>query len=192
LDRRKFLQTALPTAALLTAGRSAFASAAREPELTVTPVADKIHLISGGGGNVTVFSSPEGVLLVDGGSPENSKSVLEQVRKLTGSSKVHTLFNTHWHWDQTGSNRTLGPQGTHIISHENTKLWLGTDVDEKWQHMVFKALPKDARPNQTIYTTSTLNFLPIRTYTGLIYSSYSYLPEKICLSTATIIYKKIE
>jgi len=170
LDRRKFLQTALPTAALLTSGRITLASAAREADLTVTAVADKIHLISGGGGNVTVFNSPEGVLLVDGGAPEHSKAVLEQVRKLTGSSKVHTLFNTHWHWDQTGSNRTLGPQGTRIISHENTKLWLGTDVDEKWQHTVFKALPKDARPNQTIYTTATLSF-------GGETLEYGYLPQ---------------
>jgi cyclase len=184
LDRRKFLPTALPAALLpgtaatvlsgaaaaLISPKAALASAARPPELTVTPVADKIHLISGGGGNVTVFNSPEGVLLVDGGSPEQSKSVLEQVRKLTGSSKVHTLFNTHWHWDQTGSNRTLGPQGARIISHENTKLWLGTDVDEKWQHRVFKALPKNALPTQTTYTTSTLNF-------GGETIEYGYLPQ---------------
>ena len=30
------------------------------------------------------------------------------VAKLPGSGPIHTLFNTHWHREQTGSNETLG------------------------------------------------------------------------------------
>jgi cyclase len=154
MHRRAFLiagaaALALPAA---TYGR------ATPAELTVTPLADKLALISGGGGNVTLFDSPEGVLMVDGGSPELSSRVLKTVRKLCGTNRVHTLFNTHWHWDQTGSNGTLGRAGTRILAHENTRLWLGTDVDSKWEQHTYRRLDPKARPNETFYTSSSVNF----------------------------------
>ena len=100
----------------------------------------------------------DGVLLVDGGAPEHSPAVLAAVRELTGKSQVHTLFNTHWHWDQTGSNAALGAAGTRIIAHENTRLWLGTDVDSKWENRSYGRLPAKARPSKTFYTTGQLDF----------------------------------
>jgi glyoxylase-like metal-dependent hydrolase (beta-lactamase superfamily II) len=146
------------------------AHAARRPELAVTPITDRISLISGAGGNVTVFNSTDGVLMVDGGSPERSADVLKLVKRSTGASKVHTLFNTHWHWDQTGSNRTLGKAGTRIVAHENTRLWLTTDVDVKWQKRVFPPLPREALPNKTFYTTESLMF-------GGEQIDYGHLPQ---------------
>lgn len=115
-------------------------------------------MISGGGGNVVVFNSPEGVLMVDGGSPEHSAQILELVKQQTGASSVHTLFNTHWHWEQTGSNLTLGKAGTKIIAHENTRLWLTTEINSKWQKRIYKPLPREAHPNETFYTTGSLSF----------------------------------
>jgi len=84
--------------------------------------------------------------------------VLKAVRELTGKSQVHTLFNTHWHWDQTGSNAVLGAAGTRIIAHENTRLWLSTDVDSKWEGRKYGRLPVKARPSKTFYTTGQLDF----------------------------------
>ncbi len=153
------------------ASRWLSASAAPQAsEPTITPLGDRLLLIRGGGGNVTVFDSPEGVLLVDGGSPERSQDVLRLVREHTGRPRIDVLFNTHWHWDQTGSNRTLGPAGSRIIAHENTRLWLGTEIDSKWQHRVYPPLPKPARPNRTFYTTGSLAF-------GGETIDYGYLPQ---------------
>jgi cyclase len=148
----------------MSAGSAAFAlpgtlsARSRDTDLIVTPLAEKLTLISGGGGNVTLFDSPEGVLMVDGGSPEHSARILKTVRKLRRRAPVHTLFNTHWHWDQTGSNAALGAAGVRIIAHENTRLWLGTDVDSKWERRVYKRLAPKARPNQTFYTDAKLTF----------------------------------
>ena len=129
-----------------------------------------MFVVSGGGGNVTVLHSDEGVLLVDGGSREYSAALLELVRRRTGAARAHTLFNTHWHWDQTGSNLTLGPRGTRIIAHENTRLWLSTEVDCKWQQRVYQRLPREARPTQTFYTSGSLSF-------GGETLDYGYLPQ---------------
>ena len=173
MDRRSFLRTTLPAAGaalLLPAAVSRVAHAARGDDLVVTPLTEQLFVISGGGGNVTVFQSPEGVLMVDGGSPEKSAQVLKLVKKRTGASKIHTLFNTHWHWDQTGSNRALGKAGTRIIAHENTRLWLTTDVNLKWQNRVYEPLPKEALPNKTFYTTDKLSF-------GGEQIEYGYLPQ---------------
>jgi glyoxylase-like metal-dependent hydrolase (beta-lactamase superfamily II) len=110
VDRRLFLRALVPVAsATLIVPKWVAAAGRNEPTpLTVSELTDQLFVICGGGGNVTVFNSPEGVLLVDGGSPERSAEVLKLVKKRTGSAKIHTLFNTHWHWDQTGSNETLG------------------------------------------------------------------------------------
>jgi glyoxylase-like metal-dependent hydrolase (beta-lactamase superfamily II) len=117
-----------------------------------------------------LFNTPEGVLLVDGGSHERSAAVLKTVKQLTGTSQVHTLFNTHWHWDQTGSNAVLGAAGTRIVAHENTRLWLSTDVDSKWEKRVYERQPPKARPNKTFYTTGTLAF-------GDEQIDYGHLPQ---------------
>jgi glyoxylase-like metal-dependent hydrolase (beta-lactamase superfamily II) len=98
------------------------------------------------------------VLLVDGGSPAHSARLLAEVRRLTGKDRIHTLFNTHWHHDQTGSNLTLGQAGTRIIAHEYTRLWLTTDVECRWENRVYQPLPKIAQPNETFYTAGSLAF----------------------------------
>jgi glyoxylase-like metal-dependent hydrolase (beta-lactamase superfamily II) len=156
MNRRHFLLSAA-TVAAASSLRPAWAKDDRAP-LTVTELGERLFVISGGGGNVTVFHPDEGVLLVDGGSRERSDDVLALIRKRTGQKRVHTLFNTHWHWNQTGSNVALAKTGTRIIAHENTKLWLGVDVDSKWENKKYPRLPEKARPNQTFYTPQSLSF----------------------------------
>ena len=174
MDRRTFLtrlaQSGMATATLPLGMPGVLAGEPRPGLLTVTDLNDHLFVISGGGGNVTVLNSSDGVLLVDGGSPERSKEILKLIKQRTGASRIHTLFNTHWHWDQTGSNLALGKEGARIIAHENTRLWLSTDVDLKWQHRVYPRLPPKGRPNQTFYTTDRLSF-------GGQTIDYGYLPQ---------------
>jgi cyclase len=120
-----------------------------------------------GEANVVAQTTGGGVLLVDGASTRASEALLKAVASLPGGGPVHTLFNTHWHPEQTGSNEAIGKAGKAIIAQENTRLWLTTDVKWPWNGKEFKRLPKIAQPNKTFYAKGKLE-------TGL---EYGYIPD---------------
>jgi glyoxylase-like metal-dependent hydrolase (beta-lactamase superfamily II) len=88
---------------------------------------------------------------VAGGPADTSEELLAAVAGLPGAGAVNTLFNTHWHPEQTGSNVRLAAAGAGIIAQENTRLWLSTDVSYPWDGRRFESLPEAARPNVTFY-----------------------------------------
>ena len=117
--RREFLQV-LAGAAALAVPRIAGAQSGSSP--TSTKLGERVTLISGAGNNVIAFAGDSGSLLVDAGDAAHAANVIKDVLKLAG--KVNTVFNTHWHPEQTGSNEGLGMAGATIIAQENTRLWL--------------------------------------------------------------------
>jgi glyoxylase-like metal-dependent hydrolase (beta-lactamase superfamily II) len=129
--------------------------------------------------------------LVDGGSPSASDALMTAVSGLPGAGPIRTLFNTHWHPEQTGSNERLGTGGTTIIAHENTRLWLTTDVTWSWNGQRFKRLPKIAQPNKTFYTTGKLDsgirygYVPDAAHTDG--DLYVYFPEQNVLAVGDIV-----
>ena len=114
---------------------------------------DGLMVFSGAGCNVVAARDQDGLLLIDGGLEARSKEVLEAVgRALPG--RVHTLVNTHWHPQQTGSNERLGKDGATIVAHENTRLWLGyANRDPDDPSRTYGPLPVKGRPNHTFYAT---------------------------------------
>jgi len=152
-NRRDFIRTLAGSAAALSLSRAQTSS-----PITATKLAENYIHIAGAGSNVLLVTGPDGALLVDGGSPEHSVELLKIVAEQSGGRKVQALFNTHWHLESTGSNDALGKAGAKIIAHENTKLWMGTDIICKWQKRTFQPRAKEALPNQTFYTTGKMTF----------------------------------
>jgi cyclase len=146
-NRRVFLRSLAGGAAGVALAHRAFA----QTPLEVTKLSDTFLLITGAGGNVLAVLGPEGVLLVNGGSAERSQELLKLVAERSGGKPVRVLFNTCWHPQHTGSNEALGKAGAKIIAHENTKLWLGTEIDCGWQKRTYEPHPKVSLPNQTFY-----------------------------------------
>ncbi|MDR2216439.1 MAG: MBL fold metallo-hydrolase [Nevskiaceae bacterium] len=167
LTRRGFIEAAAATsagaAALWTGGFSSAWAAAARTAPRGKPVAEslgnRLALITGGGGNVLALGSDDGgALLVDGGNAAASAAVLKLALGAVDAKQVRTLFNTHWHPDQTGSNAALGKQGAQIIAQENTRLWLTRKINADWLPQPHPAFPKQAQPNKTFYTTDKLDF----------------------------------
>src|SRR5512134_2794451 len=93
-------------------------------KLTPASVADGFTLLSGGGGNILVVATTEGAILVDSGAADAAQGLVPAIGEMQGDTKVHTLFNSHWHLDQIGGNETLGRAGANIVAHEKTRLRL--------------------------------------------------------------------
>lgn len=123
-DRRRVLHgfAAMGLAQLLpSAARPALAAAADTQEL-----AKGLTLLRGFGGNVLAFAGSAGTVLVDSGAAESATALLEQLRQLNSSQGVSTVFNTHYHADQTGGNVAMAAAGAEIIAHVRTRQWLAT------------------------------------------------------------------
>ncbi len=196
ISRRGFLQNAAFTSAGAALAATPFESLwAREaaPKLASQSLGPQLSLITGGGGNVLALGSAEGALLVDGGARAQSAALLKLAMKSVGARKVHTLFNTHWHPDQTGSNEPLGRQGARIIAHENTRLWLTRKIVVDWAAKPFPAFPKVAQPNKSFYTTDKLEFGGEQISYGHLGQAhtdgdlYVYLPKANVLVTGGVV-----
>jgi len=96
--------------------------------------------------------------MIDGGRAANADALLAAVRSATGSSRIHTLINTHWHPEQTGANEAVGRSGGVIFAHEKTKVYLSNAV----YSVTFKgrqpALPQAARPTRTTRGDGSMEF----------------------------------
>jgi len=159
--RRRMLKTAIGGAAgawlVSPARRLAAAAQADAPAGRTTRLADDLFVISlPGETNVVAYTRGAGVVLVDGASAAASDALMKAVAALPGGRPIDGMFNTHWHPEQTGLNEALGKAGKAIIAHENTRLWMTTDVVWPWNGRRFTRAAKVAQPNKTFYTTGEL------------------------------------
>jgi glyoxylase-like metal-dependent hydrolase (beta-lactamase superfamily II) len=157
-DRRGFLKGALGVAAGATWATGDRAWSAVQPAIESREIAAGVSVFTGAGGNVVTLAGPDGVVLVDGGLATRSRALLQQVQ--AGGRPVKALFNTHWHWDHTGSNETLGKAGVRIIAHENTRLWMQRPIIVPWEPREYPAVAPKALPTSTFYTSDRMQFGP--------------------------------
>jgi cyclase len=195
--RRQILKAAIGGATGLVLGasvRGLAASAAQDASGTAATqqLSDDLFVVTlPGEANVIAHTTRGGVLLVDGGSAAASDALMKVVTALPGGGPVDTIFNTHWHPEQTGSNEVLGKAGKTIIAQENTKLWLTTDVTWSWNGKHFKRLPKIAQPNKTFYTTGKLEsgiqfgHIPDAAHTDG--DLYVYFPQQNVLAVGDVV-----
>ena len=172
LTRRHLLKGVVGGAAGFVLGTSRRVSAAAAQAVSgstsVQRLADDLFVLQlPGEANVIAHTTAAGVVLIDGGSAKASDALMKTIGELPGGGQVQTLFNTHWHPEQTGLNEALGKAGKTIIAHENTRLWLSTDITWSWNGQRFTRLPKVAQPNKTFYTTGQLD-------SGI---RYGYIPD---------------
>ena len=130
---------------------------------------DKLAVVDGGGSNVLAYSTGEGLVLVDGGAPKSGDRVMAALKDLAAGAKVQTLFNTHYHTDQTGNNEVFSAAGAKIIAHERTRQWMSSDYWVPAEDRYQNARPKAARPTQTFLTKGSIK-------AGTEQIDYGYLP----------------
>jgi cyclase len=104
-----------------------------------------ITLVTGTPGNSLLVETIAGLAMVDTAAAERGAALLATL----AGSPVNTLFNTHYHRDQTGANALIGETGAQICAQEITRQWTASDyyipAEERWEH----ALPIISQPTRT-------------------------------------------
>src|SRR5262245_21921511 len=91
-----------------------------EMEIKAARLADNLHVLEGGGGNVAAFVWEGGVLLVDDKVAPASPRLKTAVAAIS-VQPIRFVVNSHWHPDHRGGNEALAGDGSVIVAHENVR-----------------------------------------------------------------------
>jgi len=98
----------------------AYTQSQRPPaQLTLNKVKDDLYEIEGDGGNVAVYVTGEGVILIDDKFEQDHEGIMEKVKSVT-SQPVKYVINTHHHSDHSGGNVKFAG-AAEIISTANAR-----------------------------------------------------------------------
>src|SRR5689334_25412512 len=87
----------------------ALSQTAKKPgPLRTERIKGDLHLISGEGGNVALYATSEGVVLVDDMFDRNHADILAQVKSVT-DQPLKYVINTHQHDDHAGGDMKMLP-----------------------------------------------------------------------------------
>ena len=129
-------------------------------EIEALQVRDNIWMLVGAGGNITVQTGQQGVLVVDTQYAPLSEKIWSKIREFSPQGDLRYIINTHHHGDHTGGNAALGAfgstisggnvgmdisdagSGAQIIAHENVMLHMVSD----------DTVSSDAWPTSTYFT----------------------------------------
>lgn len=126
-------------------------------EIVATPVADKVYMLTGSGGNMGLSVGEDGAFLIDDQFAPLSDKIQATIRTVT-DKPVKFLVNTHWHFDHTGGNENFGKSGSVIVAHNNVRKRMEAGgVIEAFKRTVEPASP-EALPVITFDTAMTFHF----------------------------------
>jgi len=114
-------------------------------KLTINKVKDDLYEIEGDGGNVAVYITDEGVILIDDKFDRDHQSIVDQVKSVT-NQPIKYVINTHYHQDHSGGNTKFLPTAE-IISTAMAR----TNILEHKQ--VGNVQPPDVSPARITFTT---------------------------------------
>src|SRR5262245_39407228 len=122
----------------------------------LVPLNDRLSLVTSGASNVLALSAGDGLVIVDSGAPEYSDRLITSLRQLSGGHLV-SVFNTHWHLENTGANDLLRQAGANVIAHENTRLWMATPTWIPSEDRYRPARSQMAKPEKTFRVDGSMN-----------------------------------
>jgi glyoxylase-like metal-dependent hydrolase (beta-lactamase superfamily II) len=89
------------------------------PQLKVNKVREDLYEIEGDGGNVAVYITSEGLILVDDKFDRDHDAIVSQIKTFS-NQPVKYIFSTHYHEDHSGGNGKFLPTAE-VISTANAR-----------------------------------------------------------------------
>jgi glyoxylase-like metal-dependent hydrolase (beta-lactamase superfamily II) len=133
--------------------------ALRTTPITTQQLGENFHVLFGVGGNILVSIGANGVLIVDDQFPQMVPKYKATIGTLGGGA-IDFAINTHWHFDHADGNQVLGPEGTWLVAHENSRAMMNKNnvINVVSQTLDQPAYPELARPVLTFDDTMRFHF----------------------------------
>ena len=119
-------------------------------EITTQKITDDLYVLFGAGGNIAVSVGEDGVLIVDDQFPQLMPKIRKAIGEI-GGKEINFAITTHWHFDHAEGNLVLGPAGTWLVAHENSREMMKNDhvINLVVAAYEQKAYPESAWPDIT-------------------------------------------
>jgi cyclase len=99
------------------------APAAAAPKVVETDkIGDRLYVLKGGGGNVALFLTAGGAVIVDSKLPGWGQPLLDAIKAVT-DKPLTMVINTHTHYDHTNGQVEF-PASVEVVAHANTKRYM--------------------------------------------------------------------
>ena len=117
-------------------------------EIKTTDLGDGIYMLEGQGGNITVATANNGIIMVDGEfAPLHDK--IKDAISAVSNQPVKYLINTHFHGDHTGGNAPFAKDGVIVVSEANVKNRLKAGTTNGLTGVKTPPAAADALPQKT-------------------------------------------
>src|SRR6201985_3522601 len=129
-------------------------------EIKTTNLGDGVYMLEGQGGNITVATARDGIIMVDGEfAPLHDK--IKAAIAVISNEPIKWLVNTHFHGDHTGGNAPFAKDGATVVAHANVKTRLAAGTTNGLTGAKTPPVGAGALPGKT-YTDSLKLMLPGR------------------------------
>jgi cyclase len=98
-------------------------------EIKTTDLGDGMYMLEGQGGNITVATAKDGIIMVDGEFAALHDKIKAAISVIS-SEPIKYLINTHFHGDHTGGNAPFAKDGATVISEVNVKTRLAAGTTD--------------------------------------------------------------
>lgn len=120
MNRRTFIQNSALTIGALTVAQKSILSGFFEDPWKIKMLTGDLGIFSERGGTIAFLLSKKGIVVVDSQFPEQSKHLIDELKKKT-KKPFRLLINTHHHGDHTAGNISFKGIVEHVVAHANSK-----------------------------------------------------------------------
>jgi glyoxylase-like metal-dependent hydrolase (beta-lactamase superfamily II) len=117
-------------------------------EIKTTDLGDNVYMLEGQGGNITVATARDGIIMVDSEfAPLHDK--IKAAIAMVSNLPVTYLVDTHFHGDHTGGNEAFAKDGATVVSEINVRTRLAAGTTNGLTGVKTPPLPDAALPTKT-------------------------------------------